>query len=360
MAWTLPKLTVTVNTATICSEQILAALRDAWPAAELVDVPRRVTGGQWASIHRLRLAGAPEGVPEELVLRVAPHPEMAAKEQAVQAAVAQAGVPTPRIHLTGPAGGPLEGAWAVMDLAPGSPLLGDLDGMAALGRLPQILARLPRCLAAAMAGVHRLDPAPVIRSTRAAAPTAALTVDELWPHLRTAADGADRPDLARAIDRLADGQPSQEAPVICHGDLHPFNLIADGDRLTILDWTGSLIAPAAYDVAFTRLLLRHPPLEATALLRPALAAGGAVAARRFVRSYLRANPRVDLAHLDWYTALHAARIVTDHAAWARAGDPRADHHPWRLVAPAAAAALGRASGVELVDTGGRWRMRSLT
>jgi aminoglycoside phosphotransferase (APT) family kinase protein len=338
---------VTIISDVIGADQIEAALRDRWPAVGLVDEPRPVTGGQWATIRRLRLTGTPHGVPGDLVLRIAPHAEMAAKEQAVQAAAADAGVATPRIHLTGPAGGPLRHAWALMDVAPGAPLLADLDGVAALARLPQIVGRLPHQLAGTMAAIHGIDPVPVVDRVRAAAPSIALAVDELWPHLRAGAEAAARPDLADAVERLAETQPPRDAPVVCHGDLHPLNLLADGPRLTILDWTGAIIAPAAFDVALTRLLLRHPPLPTPPALRPALGLGAAVLARRFTRLYQRANSTADLTHLDWYTALHAARILADHATWTRTGDPRARHHPWHLVAPGAATALTRATGIDI-------------
>jgi aminoglycoside phosphotransferase (APT) family kinase protein len=314
----------------------------------LVDEPHPITGGQWATIHRLHITGQPDGIPDHLVLRVAPDAEMAAKEQAVQAAAANRGIATPRVHLTGPVGGPLGGAWAVMDLAPGAPLLTDLGGAAALGHLPQLLGRLPHQLAASMASVHGLDPDPVVGHVRTRAPLVALSVSELWPHLRAGAEAGARPDLAAAIERLAETQPRQDGSVVCHGDLHPLNLIADHDRVTIIDWTGAIVAPPAFDVAFTSLLLRHPPLATPPVLRPLLTVGGALLARRFARLYQRANPSADLTHLDWYAALHAARILGDHATWTRTGDPRARQHPWHLVSPAAAKALTRATGIDVM------------
>lgn len=331
----------------LTGERILEALRIDWPAVDLATEPQPVTGGQWATIRRLHLTGTPDGVPEDLVLRVAPHAEMAAKEQAVQSGAADSGIPTPRIHLTCTAGGPLRDAWALMDTAPGTPLLASLDGTAALAHLPWILARLPRQLADTMARIHSLDPDPVADRVRRGAPAAAFTLDELWPHLHAGAVAANRPDLVSALGRLADTQPAQSSPVLCHGDLHPLNLIADGDRLTVLDWTAAIVAPAAYDVANTRLLLRHPPLPTPSVLRPALAAGAAVLARRFAHRYERANPTADLTHLDWYTALHAARILLDHATWTHTGDPRAHDHPWHLVAPAAARTLSRTTRIDI-------------
>lgn len=332
---------------TISSEQIIQALRGAWPDVDLTVEPRPLTGGYWATILHLRLTGTPDDVPDDVVLRVVPHPEMGAKEGAVQSALAEAGAPTPTVHLTGRAGGPLGDAWAVMDLAPGEPLIAGLDGAAALRTLPRLLARLPAQLADTMAAIHRIDPAPIVERVRAAAPTVALSLDELWPHLRAGAELTGRNDLIDALDTLADHPPPPGETVLCHGDLHPFNLLRDGERISVLDWTGALLAPPVYDVALTRLLLRYPPLAAPPALRPIIAAGATVLARRFLHSYRRANPTADLTDLDWYTALHATHVLIDLAAWKNTGDPRASGHPWHLIAPGAATELTRITGAEL-------------
>jgi aminoglycoside phosphotransferase (APT) family kinase protein len=332
---------------TISAEQILDVLRSAWPDVALADEPRPLTGGFWATIVQLRLTGTPAGVPDDVVLRVVPHPEMGAKEIAVQAALADAGAPTPVVHLTGPAGGPLGDAWAVMDLAPGEPLLAGLEGAAALRSFPRILARLPAQLADTMSAIHRIDAAPVVERVRAVAPTVALTIDDLWPHLRAGAEGARRADLVDVVDSLAAQTPPRRDVVLCHGDLHPFNLLRDGDRITVLDWTGALVAPPAFDVALTRLLLRYPPIAAPPALRPIISAGARVLARRFVHRYHRANPAADLTILDRHTALHASRILIDLATWQNTGDPRADNHPWNLIAPGAATELARITGAKL-------------
>jgi aminoglycoside phosphotransferase (APT) family kinase protein len=332
---------------TIHTEQILEALRGTWPEVDLAGEPRPLTGGYWAAIFHLRLTGAPDDVPDDVVLRVVPHPEMGAKEAAVQSALAEAGAPTPTVHLTGPAGGPLGDAWAVMDLAPGEPLLAGLDGAAAVRKLPRLLTRLPAQLAHTMAAVHRIDPAPIVERVRAAAPTVALSLDELWPHLRAGAELTGRNDLIDALDSLADHPPPPGETVLCHGDLHPFNLLRDRERISVLDWTGALVAPPAYDVGLTWLLLRYPPLAAPPALRPIIGAGATMLARRFLHSYRRANPGADLTNLDWYTTLHATRILVDLATWQNTGDPRASAHPWNLVAPGAATELTRTTGIEL-------------
>lgn len=322
--------------------QITEALRCFWPDVQLACDPSPLVGGYWATMWRIHLAGTPVGVPADLVVRVMPDATMGAKEMAVQAAAAQAGVPTPRVHLTGPPGGPLRNAWAVMDLAPGAALITGLDGAAALRRLPRLAAALPRQLAETMATVHRVDPAPVVAAVRDAAPSVALTLDELWPHVRGSVAATRRDDLEDALERLVAGQPHRGSAVVCHGDFHPFNLLAQGTRTTVLDWTGAIVAPPAYDVAFTWLLLRYPPLAAPPGLRPVIGAAAAALARRFVGLYRRTNPAADLTGLHWFAGLHALRIVSDHDNWTRTGDPRARHHPLSLVVPGALETLRRA------------------
>lgn len=78
-----------------------------------------------------------------------------------------------------------------------------------------------------------------------------------------------------------------------------------------------------------------------------IGAGAAVLARRFLRAYRDANPDADLAHLEWYAALHSTRLLIDLAMWERDGDQRAATHPWRIVAPGAARAVRRATGIEV-------------
>jgi aminoglycoside phosphotransferase (APT) family kinase protein len=316
-----------------------AELQRTWPGATLDRPPTPVLGGEWARMDRLAVSGTPAGVPGDLVLRVVPHPEMGAKELAVQRAAAEAGVATPAVRLSGPEGGPLGGAWAVMDFADGRPLLAGLDGAAAVLRFPAIFRSLPRQLAQTMAMIHRVDPGPIEQAVRAAAPDVALTIDELWPHLRSAADAIGDTRLQEALDALIGRRPDDGARVLCHGDLHPFNILAAGEQITVLDWTAAVIGPPAFDVALTWLLLRHPPMHAPAGLKPVIGAAGRGLAGRFVARYRAANPDADLTDLDWYAAMHSARVLIDLAAWRLAGDPQAETHPWRLVAPGAAAVL---------------------
>ena len=346
-ASTLPVFTVTVNTVTIGRSDIEAALRTEWPEATLAAEPTPVTGGEWATMLRLTVRGVPEGVPEDLVLRLAPHPEMAAKEIAVQRVAAAAGVATPAIRMTGRAGGCLGEAWAVMDFASGAPLLASLDGLAALPRLPGIARRLPVELAAAMATIHLVDPEPVSVAVREVAPGTSLSVDELLPHLRVGAEASNRPDLVESLDRLVDVRPAERSLVLCHGDVHPLNVLVDGDVVTVLDWTGAVVAPPSYDVAWTWLLLRFPPLAVPSAVRPVVDRAGQMLAGRFLRSYRSQAPTSDLSDLDWHRALHGCRVLIDLALWEATGDPRAKTHPARLSAPGASQLVAKVTGPTL-------------
>ena len=153
--------------------------------------------------------------------------------------------------------------------------------------------------------------------------------------------------MATALDHLATRSPTSSHPVICHGDLHPFNVLADPNGLTLLDWTGSLLADPCFDLALTELLLANPPLPLPDPLAPVVRAAGRVLARRFVTAYQRANPSVSLAELDWFRALHSARVLIEDTQLRAEHGPGGGGHPLHLVAPAAAHHLAAATGVAI-------------
>jgi aminoglycoside phosphotransferase (APT) family kinase protein len=195
-----------------------------------------------------------------------------------------------------------------------------------------------------MAGLHGLDPQPfadALRAQDAQADTAGVLT---W--LADSAATAGRTDLASAAAWLARHRPDGAAPVVCHGDLHPFNLLVDNDRWTLLDWTAAVIAEPAYDIAFTTLLLRHPPLTAPGPLRPVITAAGRHLARRFHASYQAAGLALpEPARLEWHTALHALRILVEVESWQHQPGPDVNAgHPFLTIGRAAAHALRRTTG----------------
>ena len=95
-----------------------------------------------------------------------------------------------------------------------------------------------------------------------------------------------REDLAEVVNWLATHRPMREPDVICHGDLHPFNvLVTLGGSITVLDSSAALLAPATYDVAFTGLILTEPPVAVPRPLRPLARIAGRFLGRRFHAEY---------------------------------------------------------------------------
>ena len=263
----------------------------------------------------------------------------------MQRAVAAAGFPTPFVRA---AGGPDDGlglAFMVMDRAPGVPALSGLDGLSPAA-VPRLLRQIPDLLATSMARLHALDPG-LVRDELEQLREVPVTVDGLLAALVRFAGAFGRPDLADAGRWLADHPPGPASDVICHGDLHPFNLLADGDRVTVLDWSTALLAPRAHDVGFTSLQLSEPALRVPGWQRPLVRMFGRVLARRFVRGYQRqAGVTIEAAEVRWHQAVVCLRALTEVASWVHEGaDGARAGHPWLINGPAFARRLTSLTGV---------------
>jgi aminoglycoside phosphotransferase (APT) family kinase protein len=245
-------------------------------------------------------------------------------------------------------GGPDAGlgqAFMVMDRAAGQPMLAGLDGGLTPAAMPRLLRQVPDLLATTMARLHALDPN-LVRGELEQVRDVAVTVPGLLAALVRFADEFGRPDLVRAGRWLAEHPPALAPEVICHGDLHPFNLLADGDRVTVLDWSTALLAPRAYDAGFTSLLLSEPPLRVPGWQRPLVRVLGRVLARRFVRGYQRqAAVTVEPGELRWYQAVVCLRALVEVASWVHLGTAgtRAGH-PWLMSGPAFARRVATLTG----------------
>jgi aminoglycoside phosphotransferase (APT) family kinase protein len=309
--------------------------------ARLAGDPRPITGGFWATLLLVPLACAP--VPA-VVLRLMPDGPMAEKETIFQQQAARQGMPVPEVYAAGDSSAGLGLPFLVMAHAPGAPPLAGLDGIAALRRLPSAARALPALLGTVMASLHSLNPKPFLDALHGH--SAAIDIPGVLGNLTTSADALGRADLTQAAAWLASHCPAAATPVVCHGDLHPFNLLVSHDRWTLLDWTAAIIAEPAYDLAFTTLLLRHPPLAAPGPLQPAIGAAGRYAARRLAASYQASGQALpSQTRLQWHTALHALRILTEVENWRHEAVP-GQHagHPWLAIGPAAAEALQRTTG----------------
>jgi aminoglycoside phosphotransferase (APT) family kinase protein len=309
--------------------EVLDALRRLdGPHLALASPPQRLTGGFWAEMWTLTLDNRGPRLPERVVLRLSPDPQLAAWETAVQRIAAEMEYPTPAVIAFGDSTDATR-FWSVMEHASGQPLLAGLSGISALTKLPQLARRLPDQLASVMAQLHALDPTAAeqelseIRRGRDG-------IDGLLDHYAVTAERIGNSPIARAVDHLVATRPPTERLVICHGDLHPFNVLQHNGELAVLDWTAAQIADPAYDVAFTALLLSNPPLTAPRAVRPIIQTAARSLSKRFIRSYNTASrTAIDDSQLHWHTALQSIRVLIDVAQWRALGtiDNHAGH-PW--------------------------------
>ena len=136
--------------------------------------------------------------------------------------------------------------------------------------------------------------------------------------------------------------------MICHGDLHPFNLLVDdAGHVTVLDWSAALVGPRAYDVAFTSLMLADPPLMVGGALRPLLALReGCWRDGSFAGIAITATRGSTGPALAWHQAVVCLRALVEVAGWVDANTVEGrERHPWLVSGPAFARRLSRITGV---------------
>ncbi|HEY6294890.1 MAG TPA: phosphotransferase [Streptosporangiaceae bacterium] len=336
---------MTVNTD--LTEQLIDVLRDltSTPGLEYERPPEPMHGGFWAELFSFSLADPPAGWPAELVARLMPDPGAARKETIVQSAVAAAGYPTPFVRASGDPDAGLGRAFMVMDRAAGSSALSGIDGGVTPRGVARLLRQVPDLLAGSMARLHALDP-DLVRGDLEQVREVPVDLAGRLTALAGFAAEFGRQDLADAARWLTEHRPAPSPDVICHGDLHPFNLLADGDRVTVLDWSTALLAPRGHDVGFTALLLSEPPLRVPRWQRPLIRMAGRELARRFVRSYRRqTGTGIKPGDLRWHLAVGCLRALVETAGWVHEGviGERAGH-PWLLCGPAFARRLSAMTG----------------
>jgi aminoglycoside phosphotransferase (APT) family kinase protein len=315
------------------TDGLLAALRHhtSRPTMAWSVPPAPLAGGFWAELYVVELADAPSELRGRLVARVMPNPDTAAFETAVHRHLTRCRFPVPTIRCAARPSGDLDRAWSLMDFAAGQPMLAGLRAGTAIKLVPAIARRLPDLLAEAAATLH-LCPVDGLEEELSGHVRRA-DISDFLERVATQADAAGRPDLARTADRLA--ATANDARVICHGDLHPFNLLVDGDEWTLIDWSTAVLADPHYDLGFTTLMLANPPLGGPAPVRAAIRAIGSRLANRFLRSYEQRTGRpVDAERLAWGQQAHALRALVEVATWeANDGLDARRGHPWLTMRP---------------------------
>jgi aminoglycoside phosphotransferase (APT) family kinase protein len=286
-------------------------------------------GGFDTEIYTFRLQPAPAAWTGPLVLRLlrAHHdPGRVLREQATQNAVAELGYPAPRVLLACADPAPLGTPFLVMERLPGRPLTDRPLGMA--GVLCQAQLRL-----------HVLDATKLARALGEAA-----TLDGYLVGLERRIARASLTGLRGLLDWLHAQRPPSMPPVICHGDLHPQNILARAGQLTgVLDWPNVLVTEPAFDVASTYLILRFVPVELAPVpsaLRWLARLGQPILAARYLAGYRHRRP-IDRQRLAYYEVAAAMRALVRAGEWRVGGGPEPsplDRSPYaaRLLARASA------------------------
>ncbi len=241
--------------------------------------PRRIQGGNETDIFSFRLSEAPAPFDQRLVARMfrtGGAAERARIEAAAHQAVTGQGLAAPKVFLVGDR---LDG-------------IGDTEGLGGLGSsflimehaggrsavelvYPSVLARLPALLAETMVALHRLDSGVLLAAAEAAGLDPLAVTLDLSPETRERRVAREFPSLAAVGEWLDRNRPdsfgSSVRRAINHGDLHPFNLMIDGSRVSsVLDWTRAVIAPPEYDLAANRIIVRYGPVVGPSGLLPRL------------------------------------------------------------------------------------------
>lgn len=319
--------------ASTTTDLLLAALRQQIGIEDLnwARQPLPLSGGFWAEMYDVEFVDPTEQLTGRFVARIMPDPATAEVETAVQRHLHRCELSVPAVRGAAGPGEHLDRAWMLMDHASGEPLLSGLSAANALRQVPTLLRRLPFVLAAAAADLHRCPTDGLERELAASGRRG--DIDSFLQRVEEQAVSIDRLDLADTARQLAAQAP--EARVVCHGDLHPFNLLVDDDQWTLIDWSAAVIADPHYDLAFTTLVLANPPLGGPAPVRATARAIGARLAHRFLHSYrqLSGSP-IDPDRLTWGRQVHALRALVELNTWEAQGtaDTHAGH-PWFALRP---------------------------
>ena len=291
-----------------------------------------MAGGFWAAIYSFELDDPPADMTGPLVLRVMPL-DGAISETIVQRVVAEQGYPTPRVLIDGNDSG-LGGAFMVMEHVDGDPLLAGLGIGRLLLQLPAVMRRLAHQMSTAALRLHALDPKPVKDALfDAGIDVGSLGVEARLAEVREAARTTSA-GFDAVLAWLEQRRPSMGPAVVCHGDIHPFNmLVASDGSFNVLDWTNGNLCRREYDVGFTAALLLCAPLEVPRIARRPLGAVTGSLSRRFVDSYRRFAP-INLDVVEWFETLQYARCLAAVATSPIDHPIMGTKHPFRLAAPA--------------------------
>jgi aminoglycoside phosphotransferase (APT) family kinase protein len=323
---------------TALSERLLRYLQSATqdPALAYAETPRRITGGFEAAIFGFRLGPAPPPFAGPLVLRLfqaSRHPQAVRREAAVQNALASMAYPAARVVVIETEPAVLGGPFVVMEKLPGRLLgfgfegLGEGRSAIALVRslwgLPGHMRHMIALWCEAQLALHALPVAAFGTALEAAGQARNdFSLDAYLAMMRQWIADARLDGLVPGLDWLLTQRPAAVPPVICHGDLHPFNILVVADRITgVIDWGGVAIADPALDLGTVLAITATVPIAVPRPLRPIFRALLRSLGRAFVRAYRRSRP-VDALSLRYFQVYCCLRQLIWVGLGAAAGNPR--------------------------------------
>lgn len=264
--------------------------------------PSAIGAGFDSYIHRLDLTGSvlPDQWRVPLIVRLLPSPDraaQAAREATVQGWCADHDYAAPRVLAVLAPDEGLGLPTQVMERAPGVTML---DAVVAK---PWRAFRLVDQLAGLALALHALPTGDWPEGNV----SGSTLVDQRLGLPRRVTAELDRPELAEALRRaeaLSDDAMSGP-PVVCHGDFHPLNVVVEGGRASVIDWTDAGLGPREADVARTLLLFHVASIAADSMAeRVALRFAGPRLAERYRHTY-EADVPLDAGRLRTWTVLHA-------------------------------------------------------
>jgi aminoglycoside phosphotransferase (APT) family kinase protein len=337
----------------VLADELLAELRPVVGRDELAyaEALTELSGGFFTENHAFRLAGVPSPWSGSMVLRLFPvalADEAVRREAVVQRELAAAGFPTPRVTHFDPQARIDGRRYFVMERMAGKPLMGGISAKLVLRDGPGLLRRLARITAEQQAALHAIDPERVVEALDGTP----ATIERWFEQLQRVID-AGGVGFASGLNWLVANRPVEPGRrVVCHGDLHPGNILVDGNGAVtaVLDWTVATIAEPSLDVGFTTMAFALAPVDVPRPAQRIVARWGRGIARRYVRAYA-ARTGADMAARPYYEALRCAVEVGNAALHRLAvAEGRGDEQPrptWDSIADSMVRYFGARTGVEL-------------
>jgi aminoglycoside phosphotransferase (APT) family kinase protein len=278
-------------------EPLLAWLRErTTSAADYAEPPERIAGGFDTQIWGFRLRGAATPWDVPLIARIFRDGGVgqARFDAAVMGAVSNQSYPSPPVLAACLETAPLGNAFIVMQRAPGVPMLSKLVGLG-IWSMPSLLGQLH-------ARLHSLDAVRFSNDLTAAGASPDGVLAQATLEMGEAGMERARLDgLRPGLDWLRAHQPRDVEQAVCHGDFHPLNVLVDGKRASVLDWTNARVADPAWDVGATVALMGYAPVDIPRLLMPVFTRVRQWTLHRYLGAY-KAVRSLKLARVHYFEA----------------------------------------------------------